>query len=133
MSQGKFSPAKTRISLLVLIILAIGIFVIPTSANGAENEMEFRWNYEESSGNAILNSAGGGGTGTLYGGASRVAAHEGNGIELDGINDYIQSTSPSADLGIVNKPYALSTWVKVATGETSGNIIHVSGSADGTG
>lgn len=48
------------------------------------------YNFEEASGNTVLDSSGNGINGTLVNGPTRVAGAHGNGIHFDGINDYIQ-------------------------------------------
>ncbi len=56
----------------------------------------------------------------------------GGALAFDGVNDYTTS-SGFADLGTSNRPYSITGWVNVASGETAGNIVHTSGQADGGG
>lgn len=125
---------KKLLILSVLLIVSIqGIIVSSTPASATDDGMILRWNFEESSGTAVSDSSGHTNPGTIINGGTRVAAHDGNGVQLDGVNDYIQSASPQTSLGTVNRPYALSTWVKIDSGVTQGNIVDISSNLNGGG
>ncbi len=57
----------------------------------------------------------------------------GQGLRFDGVDDYARTDSGISSLGVSNQPYTISAWVKVASGETSGNIVHMSSVYDGGG
>ncbi len=56
----------------------------------------------------------------------------GNCYTFDGAGDYV-NVSNFPDLGTSNRPYSFQGWIKTASGETDGNIIHMSALGSGTG
>lgn len=128
-----FNSAWIRSTKLIGVGIAFAMVfgvVIATHALAAD-VVQLRWDFEEGSGATATDSSGNSNSGTLYNGASYVPGHSGLGASLDGIDQYVQSNSPIASLGTSNTPYALSAWVRVPTGVTDGNIVHVSSNANG--
>lgn len=69
----------------------------------------------------------------VNGAAQETAAHckVGRCYTFDGTDDYVNISSfPS--LGTSDQPYTIMTWLYAAGSESNGNIIHMSGGADGT-
>ncbi|QQR65269.1 hypothetical protein IPH92_01660 [Candidatus Kaiserbacteria bacterium] len=83
----------------------------------------------------MTDSTSGARSGTTFGMAAgdQVAGQFGNSVNHDGgATDRVRAGS-FANLGTVNKPYAISVWFNADTGETNGNLLHVSSGADGSG
>lgn len=55
------------------------------------------------------------------------------GFFFDGVDDYASSSGVFTKLGTSNTPYTISGWIKVAPGETNGNIVHMASGSGGSG
>jgi hypothetical protein len=99
---------------------------------GPESGLIAYWKFDDGSGTSAADSSGNGHTGTLYGGPTWTAGKSIGGLSFDGTDDYVNA-SGFTDLGTSNQPYSFSVWVKIAAGETVGNILHMSSAAGGTG
>ena len=77
-----------------------------------------QWNLDETSGTSAADASGNGNTGTLVNGPVWTAGLNGNALDLDGVNDYVNVTSS----GTVNltKNLTLAAWIRPdsATGTT---------------
>lgn len=99
----------------------------------ADADLKFQWRFNEGVGTVASDSSGNTPSydGTLYNGATWVP---GGGVALDGINDYARTDSPiPGSMGVPDQAYTLTASVRVAEGETQGNIIHISNGSDGIG
>ncbi len=122
---------KYLILFIILFAVATGIVFSVPMVSASDEGMILRWEFEEESGTTVLDTSSYENNGTIVNGGTREPGIEGGGIRLNGTNQYVQSSSPIASLGTVNRPYALSTWIKVDEGETNGNIVHISSNANG--
>jgi hypothetical protein len=130
-------PTQLRIVpyTFLVVVLAVQGYTLFTPAVHATTDsgVQLQWNFEEGSGSTATDSSTSGNTGILFNSPSYVPGNTGLGLSLNGTNQYIRSTSAIASLGTVDEPYALSAWVKVAAGETAGNIVHISSLTSGGG
>lgn len=83
----------------------------------------------------MTDSTSGGRSGTTFTMTSgdQVAGQFGNSVNHDGSATDRVRAGNFANLGTANKPYAISVWFNADTGETSGNLLHVSSGSDGSG
>lgn len=131
----RLSISRTTKNILLLAVAAIVIVSLMFAAAGvvrANETIQLRWEFEENGGATVLDSSSDN-NGTIYNGATRGTGSTGFGVSLNGVNQYIQSNAPLASLGSTNTPYALSAWVRVPAGVSSGNIVHISSSPTGSG
>lgn len=115
----------------LFVVVVFCVALLAGTAKAAET-VQLRWDFEEASGSATADSSGNNHA-TLYNNPTRVAGYLGSAISLNGVNQYVQSNTQIASLGISDNPYALSAWVKVPAGVQNGNIIHISSSTTGSG
>ncbi len=54
-------------------------------------------------------------------------------MRFNGLDQYAESDGGISSLGTIGAPYSISTWVKIAPGETDGNIVHLSDNQNGYG
>ncbi len=120
------------LSATMFYLFQIVIF-LPQIASASNSGLQLEWKFDEGTGTTAIDSSGNGNTGTIYNNASYVSGVEGTAVSLNGINQYVEVNSPFAFLGTVDQPYALSAWVNVPNAGESGNIIHISSNADGSG
>lgn len=62
-----------------------------------------------------------------------IAGEYGMGMDFNGITDYVITGNDFSDLGTDNKNYTFSLWFNAATGETDGDLIHMSSLETGMG
>ena len=128
---------KKSLKLFILFALAIvvlGSYGLSSVVNGAEDtNMILHWDLNEGSGTTAFDDSGNGYDGTLYNDAVYVAGHEGYGVELNGMYQFVQTPTPFEFLGTPDQPYALSAWVKLPETGASGNIFHMSSNDGGDG
>jgi hypothetical protein len=122
---------------LTAFVLALGILSVilsPARVNASTDvNLILHWNLNEGSGTSAFDDSGNSYDGVLYNGATYVSGHEGYGVSLNGVDQYVQTPTPFGFLGMVDQPYALSTWVNFTQAGASGNIFHMSSNVDGTG
>lgn len=120
--------------LLLAVIIIQSLIIFPQAGFAATDPgLELEWKLDEGSGTTVIDSSMYGNNGTLFNGAAYTSGIEGTAVTLNGINQYVEVNNPFSFLGTVNQPYALSAWVKVPNAGESGNIVHISSVADGTG
>ncbi|MDD3985458.1 MAG: LamG domain-containing protein, partial [Methanobacterium sp.] len=109
------------------------------SCCGDDNNINLRnglvseWHFDEGEGiTAYDNSNNNNGILTNMDTSDWVTGKYGSSLEFDGTNDYVMVSNLN-DLGVIDKPYTISGWVKVNTGENQGNIIHISSTSNGQG
>ncbi len=127
----------TKILSRLTVSLALVGLVIPSLPQTAfatvDPGLAVHWPLDEGSGITAADTSGHGNDGTIFNGALYVPGQVGTAIHLDGINQYIQTTNPVDVTGAVDEPYALSAWVKLDSGVTQGNIVHISSDISGSG
>ena len=133
--EGMFRIGWGRISKVMAISMCMAIVVVATLATTAlaDDVVQLRWDFEEGSGTSTSDSSGNNNQGTLFNGATYVTGNNGLAVSLNGVNQYVQSNAPIASLGQDDTPYALSAWVRVPSGVTNGNIVHISSMQNGSG
>jgi hypothetical protein len=101
-------------SLFIMTAIMVAFFfstaVPPAFSQGTPN-LVGHWKFDEISGTSASDSSGNGRTGTLINGPTFVAGKVGNGINLDGVNDYV--TVPSFQLS--GTGFTLSAWINPAS------------------
>ena len=122
MSKGRV-PVFTVATLLAMLLIGSATLY-------AADTIQLRWEFDEANGSTATDSSGPN-TATLYNNPTRVAGYTGTAVSLNGVNQYVQSNTQVASLGQADEPYALSAWVQVPSGASSGNIIHISSSNTG--
>lgn len=122
-----------RIKILVLTVAALSSIVLFSTTVFADSGLELHWDLNEGSGAVAVDSSGNNNGGTIFNSPPYVAGKEGQALSLNGIDQYALVDAPLTSLGTMNEPYALSAWVKVPTGVSAGNIVHISSNPDGSG
>jgi len=119
---------------LALAVVAVGVFFVAPIVKAADDtNLILHWDLNEGSGTTALDDSGNSYDGTLYNDPVYVPGHEGTGVELNGIYQFIQTPTPFDFLGTPDQPYALSAWVKLPATGASGNIFHISSNDGGDG
>ena len=125
---------------ITVVVPIVGVFLLssiltlsPVAGAVADPNLILHWNLNEGSGTTALDDSGNAYDGTLYNGGSYTTGHEGKGVALDGIDQYIQTPTPFGFLGTQDQEYALSAWVNLPQTGQSGNIFHMSSQMDGSG
>lgn len=80
--------------------------------------------------------SGNGGNATLNGlstSTTPIAGKVGGAMKFSGASSQYVQEGGFTDLGTSNKPYTLSTWIKPTTSSQTGDILHISANATGTG
>lgn len=123
------------ITIFTLAILISSVILAPVRVVSADTDVNLilHWNLNEGSGTSALDDSGNSYDGVLYNGATYTGGHEGSGVSLNGVDQYIQTPTPFGFLGTVDQPYALSAWVNFTQPGASGNIFHISSNMDGSG
>ena len=86
-----------------------------TASPAPPNGLAAAWGFNEASGGTSADSSGNSNTATLLNGVGRIAGKYGNGLSLDGTNDYL-SAADSTSLNISGNALTLSMWLKPAGG-----------------
>jgi len=119
---------------LAIAIVAVGSIGLVTVVKAAPDaNLILHWDLNEGEGVTALDDSGNAYDGTLYNDPVYVPGHEGTGVELNGIYQFIQTPTPFDFLGTPDQPYALSAWVKLPQTGASGNIFHISSNNGGDG
>lgn len=71
-------------------------------------------------------------TATIATGATKTIGKIGQGLRLDGSAGYT-TAGGFTELGTTNQPYSIAGWLKIAPGETDGNVVHISSQSGGGG
>lgn len=117
---------------LAIVLSSVVFGPVRVSAD-TDTNLILHWNLNEGSGTSAFDDSGNNYHGILHNGATYTTGHEGYGVSLNGVNQYIQTPTPFAFLGTVDQPYALSAWVNFTNPGASGNIFHMSSNIDGSG
>jgi hypothetical protein len=67
--------------------------------------------FNESSGTTCTDSSGSGHNGTLVNGPTRTAGQFGNGLSLDGVNEYVSVANPGT-FNLGTSDFTIATWIK---------------------
>jgi len=86
-----------------------------TASPAPPNGLAAAWGFNEASGGISADSSGNSNTATLLNGVGRVAGKYGNGLSLDGTDDYL-SAADSTSLSISGNALTLSMWLRPAGG-----------------
>ncbi|MBU1755137.1 LamG domain-containing protein, partial [Patescibacteria group bacterium] len=130
---------NARVGVCVLAVLLIlapisfdgsGFFGFQTQYASAVSNRIVVWNFDEPSGTTAFDASGNGNNGTLYNSPTRIS---GGGYTFNGTSQYVRSTNAvSGSLGVVDQAYTLAAKIRIAAGETNGNIVHVSSTSTGS-
>jgi len=113
----KFKVASESVSSVVAISVADSVmeWCLYSNRNGASTIPPLGqvawWKFDETSGSAAADSSGSSNTGNLINGPIWTAGHINNGLQFDGINDYVRSPA----LGSPPTSVTLSAWIKPAS------------------
>lgn len=119
--------------LSVALLLFASVFLVTIKVHADDTFLKFHWKFDEGSGTTAADASGNTPNypGTLYNGPTWLPD---GGLTLDGVDDYARTNSPiPGSMGVADQAYTLSASVRVAAGETEGNIIHISDGANGIG
>jgi len=119
--------------IFILAVTTLSLFSLSPIVSADDGNLILHWNLNEGSGTTAIDDSGNSYDGTLYNGATYVTGHEGKGVLLNGVDQYVQTPTPFPFLGTVDQPYALSAWVNFTQAGASGNIFHISSNMDGSG
>jgi len=128
-----FAKSSLRIGIILATLALPLASTSPTAQATVDPDLVVHWPLDEGSGTTATDISGHGNDGILYNGATYVPGQVGTGVHLNGIDQYVQTPTPIDTTGVADEPYALSAWVKLDTGVTSGNIVHISSQASGGG
>lgn len=78
------------------------------------------WRFEESGGDAVIDSSGNGNHGVLYG-ATRVAGRQGKALKFDGIDDYVEVPNTGGAFDLVAS-WTVEVWAKPLTSAPADRI-----------
>ena len=116
---------------LLFFIVMIATFFIAIHRTEAASTLNFQWEFNEGSGTTATDSSGNGFTGTLYNSPTYIS---GGGLSFNGTNQYVRSDAALANsIGRDNEPYSISVDVRVPSGETDGDIVHIADQSSGIG
>ncbi len=93
-----------------------------------------QWNFEEGTGTTAYDTSGSANHGSFGSGSSApswTTGKVGKALSFDGIDDHTKTGGVFTSLGTSNTPYSFTGWFKANSGETDGNIIHMSSLATG--
>lgn len=119
--------------LLTVAFLAVFFTFSQNVLADSDEFLKFHWKFDEGTGTVVGDSSGNTPSypGSIYNGPTWIPE---GGLSFDGINDYARTTSSiPGSMGVPDQAYTLSASVRIAEGETNGNIIHISNNATGIG
>ncbi|MFA6097661.1 MAG: LamG-like jellyroll fold domain-containing protein, partial [Candidatus Paceibacterota bacterium] len=106
--------SKTILSLFLPLLFSAGIFIFSSSLSTQATGETAYWKFDETSGTSASDSSGNNLTGTLVNGPAWVAGKSGNGLQFDGVNDYVELNNPSSfPSGTSSRSMCL--WLKPST------------------
>ena len=125
----------TPISIIIVILfIATSVYAAVKILSLSNNGLVADWKFDENIGITSLDSSGNGNTFTLYNESSWTPGRWGSAVAYNGSGlQYSEADNTITSLGTINRPYSVSTWVKITPGETDGNIVNVSSDSNGLG
>lgn len=106
--------------LLLVVSIMFSIFLIEAGASAASENMVAAWNFEGVNGDTVIDATGNGHDGILVGGAQIADGKFGKGVELDGVDGYVE-VPHSEDLNL--DTFTLAAWIRMGNTGANQNVI----------